>query len=80
MFESTTHLSRRGFLRSAGALVALPALESFEFKAFATASKEPVAPMRMAFLYIPNGVNQAAWAVKGEGKAYELSPFTAHAA
>ncbi len=69
-FDNT---SRRGFLRSASALVALPALESFGFKAFAATDKNPVAPMRMAFLYIPNGVNQASWAVTGEGKGYELS-------
>lgn len=73
MPDPTSNFSRRGFLKSAGALVTLPALESFGFKAFAATSKEPVAPMRMAFLYIPNGVNQASWAVKGEGKAYELS-------
>lgn len=54
-------------------MFALPALESFGFKAFA-AQPKMVSPTRMAFLYIPNGVNVAKWEVKGMGKDYELSP------
>lgn len=64
--------SRRAFLRSASTLVALPALESFGYKAFA-AAKPASTPTRMAFLYIPNGVNMHEWTVKGEGAGYELS-------
>ena len=68
--------SRRAFLRNAGICMALPALESFGFRAFA-AAKPVVSPLRMAFLYIPNGVNTAQWNVKGEGANYELSPTLA---
>jgi hypothetical protein len=32
------------------------------------------APMRMAFVTIPNGVNQASWWPTGEGKEFELAP------
>jgi len=71
---SPQQTSRRGFLRSAGALIALPALESFGFKAFAAAAPAPADPTRMAFLYIPNGVNVDKWTVKGEGTGYNLSP------
>jgi hypothetical protein len=53
--------------------MALPALESFGFKAFA-ATKAPADITRMAFLYIPNGVNVHKWNVTGEGAGYELSP------
>jgi len=65
--------SRRAFLRNAGICMSLPALESFGFRAFA-AAKPVAAPLRMAFLYIPNGVNVAQWQVSGEGADYELSP------
>ena len=65
-------LSRRAFLRNAGALLALPAMESIGHRAFAAA--KPVAPaLRMAFCYIPNGVNVREWAVTGEGSNYQMS-------
>jgi hypothetical protein len=65
-------LSRRGFLRSAGAFLALPGLESIGHRAFAATA--PVAsPTRMAFLYIPNGVNVSKWSVQGEGANYQIS-------
>ena len=64
--------SRRAFLRSAGTLLALPALESLGFRAFA-AAKPLASPTRMAFLYVPNGVNVREWTVSGEGRDYQLS-------
>ena len=60
-------IPRRTFLRVAGALVALPALESL-------ASTPQARPRRLAFLYTPNGVNVPLWTVEGEGKEYKLSP------
>ena len=59
--------SRRHFLRGLGAAVALPALESIlprginaaiagATRGLATSSTG--APLRMAVLYVPNGVNQ----------------------
>jgi len=74
---SPQQTSRRGFLRSAGAMIALPALESLGFKAFAAAPVVAPDPTRLAYLYIPNGVNMKQWLVKGEGNAYELSPTMA---
>lgn len=50
-------MKRRDFLRGAGALVALPALE-----AYGQAEKRPV---RLAILYIPNGVNVPRWTMEG---------------
>jgi hypothetical protein len=73
MANSSSPYSRRAFLRGAGALFSLPALESFGFRAFAAETKV-VSPTRMAFLYIPNGVNVPQWQVKGAGRDYELSP------
>ena len=73
MSDSFPSSSRRSFLRNAGVCLALPALESVGFKAFA-AEKTVAAPTRMAFLYIPNGVNVHKWRVTGAGRDYQLSP------
>ncbi|HSJ05007.1 MAG: DUF1552 domain-containing protein [Verrucomicrobium sp.] len=72
MSTPAAQVSRRAFLRGASTLLALPAMESFGFKAFA-AQKAPEAITRMAFLYIPNGVNVHKWKVSGEGADYQLS-------
>jgi hypothetical protein len=54
----------------------LPALESLlprgAVAATGPASTAAGAPLRMAFLYIPNGVNVANWASEGEGPGYKL--------
>jgi hypothetical protein len=62
-----TAISRRAFLRGAGAMVALPALESF-------GATPGTRPRRLAVLYTPNGVNVPLWTVEGEGRDYRLSP------
>ena len=67
--------SRRHFLRGLGAAVALPALESLlprGLSAAVAASTRGMAttsggaPLRMAFLYFPNGANQQAWWPKAD--------------
>ena len=68
-----TSPSRRHFLRSTSALIALPALESFGFKAFAATS--PVTPpKRMVFLNFGWGVTNETWFpdAKKTGAAWEL--------
>jgi hypothetical protein len=75
------HPSRRKFLRGAGAFVALPAFESLLSSASgagagskaALAASPTDAPLRMAFVYVPNGVHQGNWWPKGEGKGLELN-------
>ena len=68
--------TRRAFLRASGACLALPLLESFGHRAFA-APTPVAAPKRLAFLYVPNGVNVEQWQVKEEGSDYVLSPTLA---
>ena len=79
--ERFTSLSRRHFLRGLGAAVALPAFESFlPTRLFAAEAKAAAklattaggAPLRMAFVYFPNGAIQPKWWPKGEGKDFEL--------
>ncbi len=63
------HLSRRYFLRSSGLAVAIPAFVSLdrtsiraaEASPSSTAVTESGAPLRMAFMSIPNGVQQDHW-------------------
>jgi len=75
--------TRRNFLRGLGACLALPAFESLvparslaaltgsgASKLATTASG---APLRSAFLYIPNGVIQSTWWPKGGETDFELS-------
>ena len=68
------HLSRRYFLRSSGLAVAIPALSSLSRTSIraadagtsSTAATESGAPLRMAFMSIPNGVQQDHWFPSGE--------------
>jgi hypothetical protein len=74
MINSGFPISRRTMLRGVGATLALPWLEAMmPRRALATAgaSKPPV---RMAALYMPNGVNPHKWTPEGEGREFELSP------
>jgi len=66
--------TRRHFLRSTGTLIALPALESTGFKAFAT-PKVATPPKRMVFLGFGWGVTNETWFpdAKKTGSAWELS-------
>ena len=74
--KSRKTLGRRNFLRGIGAAVGLPALESLNplmaatAKGVATTAKG--SPLRMAYLYIPNGVNLQHWKPKGTGSNYQL--------
>jgi hypothetical protein len=62
-------------LKGLGVAVALPFLEAMMPRAILGAAVEAKkAPLRMGFIYIPNGVNMSEWRVKGEGAEFELSP------
>jgi Protein of unknown function (DUF1552) len=81
-FQRHTSFSRRRFLHGVGACLALPAFESLlpsvahaaahatEFAGVTSGG----APIRMAFVYFPNGAHQRNWWPKGEGKEFELAP------
>ncbi len=64
-------IDRRTMLRGMGAALALPALEAM-LPAHAAAME---APLRMAFLFVPNGVNVNEWFPKRTGFAFELPPI-----
>ena len=75
-------INRRLFLRGTGAAVALPYLDAMA-PALAASRKMAVdSPLRLAFVYVPNGVIQEAWTPASEGEAFEftriLKPLEAH--
>src|SRR5688500_16485989 len=70
MFLTKQKLDRRTFLRGMGAAVALPQLDAMT-PAFARASSlKP--PTRMAFVYVPNGMDMRNWNPTYEGALGEL--------
>jgi len=75
-------LSRRSVLKGVGVTMALPWLETMGGASSAlaqtasegTALTSSGAPLRMAFIFTPNGVNYQNWLPSGEGKRYRMSP------
>jgi hypothetical protein len=63
------HLPRRSFLRGLGAVVALPALDAMRPAFAATVER----PLRLGFVYVPNGVTLGDWTPAGNGAGFELS-------
>jgi hypothetical protein len=67
------HLNRRTFLRGVGASLALPMLDSMVPAMAATSAGATKSPVRMAFVYVPNGIIPAAWTPSGEsGRDWEF--------
>jgi hypothetical protein len=70
-------LPRRTFLKGLGTAIALPVLESMMpglAVASSAASAAKPLPKRMAFVYVPNGVNMADWTPKSVGSDFQLPP------
>src|SRR5262245_55659957 len=67
-------ISRRAALRGIGATLALPWLEAMIPGRRAYASESAASPVRMAMLYMPNGVNGDKWTPQGQGRDFTLSP------
>jgi hypothetical protein len=63
------NLSRRTILRGAGVSLGLPWLEAMA----ATGDTAGKPPIRMAALYMPNGVNPWHWKPEGTGRDFQLS-------
>ena len=68
-------LNRRRFLRGVGACLALPAFESLRPMSRALAATTDAAtkaPVRVAFVYVPNGTIPSAWWPEREGRDFAL--------
>lgn len=69
-------ITRRTALRGLGTCIALPLLDAMlptvSFAAPEATAGTAAAPLRLAFGYIPNGVNMADWTPAAEGAEFEL--------
>ena len=65
------HLQRRTFLRGVGASIALPMLDAMVPAFAAPATRK--SPVRLAFVYVPNGMIMQNWTPKGVGKDFEFT-------
>jgi len=73
----TSPLPRRTVLRGLGTALALPWLEAMgQMSAWAAgAPGRPVAPNRLAFLYVPNGKDMPNWTPSATGRLNDLPPI-----
>ena len=77
MFITKKSLPRRTFLKGCGATLALPLLDAM-VPALSAMAQTPANPVRrLGWVYIPMGMNAAAWTPAGEGRIAELSPSLA---
>jgi hypothetical protein len=73
MIITGKRLPRRTFLQGVGTVIALPMLDAM-VPAFARpAGLDLKAPIRMAFVYVPNGIVMKDWTPKTTGKDYEFT-------
>jgi hypothetical protein len=70
----TNRISRRTLLRGAGASLALPWLEAMGPLTARAASTPARPPVRMAMMFMPNGVRSDMWTPEGTGRDFQLSP------
>jgi hypothetical protein len=75
MIITRKHLSRRTFLRGAGAVIGLPLLDAMvPALGWADGAARP-APTRLCFVYVPNGMVMQDWTPATQGKNFELTPI-----
>ena len=76
--NTRTSIDRRTLLRGTGAALALPWLEvmrpSSVMSGENTTDPSTNTPVRLAALFVPNGVRQDCWTPNQEGTEFELSP------
>lgn len=68
-------ISRRALLQGATAAIALPFLEGMLPRSVMASSPAAKAPVRMAFVYVPNGVHMEHWTPADVGSNYQLTPL-----
>jgi Protein of unknown function (DUF1552) len=64
-------LPRRTFLRGMGTMVAIPMLDAMIPAVVRGSALKP--PVRMAFVYVPNGIVMKDWTPKATGQKYEFT-------
>src|SRR5262245_50454703 len=75
MIITRKHLSRRTFLRGAGALVGLPLLDAMVPALGWARDAKPQPPTRLCFVYVPNGMVMSSWKPARVGNDFEFTPI-----
>lgn len=77
MIVTKRSLPRRTFLRGLGATLGVPLLDAMvpAFTALAQTAAKPV--QRLAFFYVPNGIQLVNWHSKTDGATLEITPILA---
>lgn len=75
MIITRKHLSRRTFLRGAGALVGLPLLDAMVPALGRARAATPPPPTRLCFVYVPNGMVMPSWTPAGRGRDFAFTPI-----
>ncbi len=65
-------ISRRTVLRGLGTAMALPLLDAMSGPLALAAEEKKLSPVRMAFVYVPNGMHMQDWTPTTEGAAFDL--------
>jgi hypothetical protein len=77
MIITHTHLPRRTFLKGMGTALALPMLDAMTPALASTLSSigraSAKAPVRLSFVYVPNGIIMPDWRPKAPGKGFEFT-------
>ena len=68
-------IPRRTFLRGVGATVALPLLDAMVPAYASSAETASQLPLRMGFVYVPNGITMDKWTPATEGAGFQMSPI-----
>ncbi|MBI3875345.1 MAG: DUF1552 domain-containing protein [Verrucomicrobia bacterium] len=73
--NTSWHIPRRTFLRGLGTMMALPALDAMIPGSALAAAAGKKSPVRMAYIYTPNGQNMQNWTPATLGADYEVTPI-----
>jgi hypothetical protein len=75
MIITRKHLSRRTFLRGAGAVIGLPLLDAMTPALGWAQGPARVPPLRLGFVYVPNGMVMQNWTPATTGRDFEFTPI-----
>ena len=73
MIITRKHLPRRSFLKGMGTMIALPMLDAMTPALAATRQAKVTSPVRLAFVYVPNGIVMKDWTPKTVGKDFDFA-------
>ena len=78
IFKKAIH--RRTFLRGVGATIALPLLDGMIPALAGPLASELKRPLRVGYIYVPNGIMRDVWLPKTSGANYQMTPVLEHLA